>query len=210
MKKKLLAHNIDKILPQIQCQKCGFQDCRSYAQAIVDKITDHKQCKPGGELCTSRIAHLLGIEKKNTNASLLIQNSPPMVAKINESECIGCTLCIQACPLHSIVGTPKYMHSVLEKWCTGCELCISACPVECIKLIPSTSTQRLYAQKKFADVSRKRYHQIYIRKKEDYLKKNKINDENIQQSIKTPINTNKHALILTQALNLAKNLRQKK
>ncbi|MDE3073473.1 MAG: RnfABCDGE type electron transport complex subunit B [Pseudomonadota bacterium] len=135
-----LADRIDAILPQTQCEQCGYHGCRPYAEAIARGEAGINQCPPGGAAGIAQLAALLqrpilpldpghGSEK------------PRMLARIVEADCIGCTKCIQACPVDAIVGASKLMHTVLADDCTGCELCVPACPVDCIVLEPMPPAQ---------------------------------------------------------------------
>ena len=130
-----LVDKIDAILPQTQCGQCGFLGCRPYATAIASGEADINQCPPGGQTTIVALADLLGREAKPLNAKHG-QPKPKMVAIIDEATCIGCTLCIQACPVDAILGAAKQMHTVIAAECTGCELCVAPCPVECIDMIP--------------------------------------------------------------------------
>ena len=129
-----LARRIDALLPQTQCTKCGYEGCRPYAEAIAAGDADIDQCPPGGEEGVARLARLLGREAKPLNPANGAYR-PPQVAVIDEATCIGCTKCIQACPVDAIVGASKLMHTVIASWCTGCELCLPPCPVDCIALV---------------------------------------------------------------------------
>jgi electron transport complex protein RnfB len=129
-----LSRRIDALLPQTQCTRCGFDGCRPYAEAIADGRADIDQCPPGGDPGVARLAALLGRAAKPLNPEYGAF-APPRVAVIDEDTCIGCTKCIQACPVDAIVGASKLMHTVIASWCTGCELCIPPCPVDCIALI---------------------------------------------------------------------------
>lgn len=128
-----LAQRIDAALPQTQCTRCGYPDCRAYAEAIADGLAEINQCPPGGEEGVERLAALTGRPALPLNADNG-REGPRQLALIDESACIGCTLCLKACPVDCIVGGPKSMHTVIESLCTGCELCIPACPVDCISL----------------------------------------------------------------------------
>jgi electron transport complex protein RnfB len=129
-----LAQRIDALLPQTQCTRCGYDGCRPYAEAIAGGRADIDQCPPGGDEGVRRLALLLGREPKPLNPANG-DYRPPQVAVIDEATCIGCTKCIQACPVDAIVGAPKLMHTVVAAWCTGCELCLPPCPVDCIELL---------------------------------------------------------------------------
>jgi Na+-translocating ferredoxin:NAD+ oxidoreductase subunit B len=131
-----LARRIDALLPQTQCTRCGFEGCRPYAEAIAEGRADIDQCPPGGDAGVAKLAALLGRAAKPLNAQFGAF-APPRVAVIDEAACIGCTKCIQACPVDAIVGASKLMHTVIASWCTGCELCIPPCPVDCIVLEPA-------------------------------------------------------------------------
>ncbi len=130
-----LAVQIDLILPQTQCTQCGYEGCRPYAEAIAGGQADINQCPPGGDAGVALLAALLHREPKPLNPANGLYRAP-QVAVIDEEVCIGCTKCIQACPVDAIVGASKLMHTVIASWCTGCELCIPPCPVDCIALDP--------------------------------------------------------------------------
>src|SRR6185503_9545966 len=130
-----LAERIDALLPQTQCTECGYDGCRPYAEAIARGEADIDQCPPGGDAGVARIALLLGRRAKPLNPEFGAYRAP-QVAVIDEATCIGCTKCIQACPVDAIVGASKLMHTVIASWCTGCELCLPPCPVDCIALLP--------------------------------------------------------------------------
>jgi electron transport complex protein RnfB len=128
-----LVDKIDAVLPQTQCGQCGFPGCRPYAEAIARGDADINQCPPGGEEGVIALADLLGVEPKPLSAEHGVEK-PKSVAIIDESKCIGCTLCIQACPVDAILGAAKHMHTVIASECTGCELCVAPCPVDCIRM----------------------------------------------------------------------------
>ncbi len=134
---KTLADRIEDLLPQTQCTKCGYPACRPYAQAIADGSAAYNQCPPGGAEGIERIAALLGQPVIPLNPANGTERERPL-AVIDESACIGCTLCIQACPVDAIVGAAKQMHTVLSALCTGCDLCVPPCPVDCISMVPVT------------------------------------------------------------------------
>lgn len=130
-----VVDQIDKLLPQTQCGQCGYAGCRPYAEAIAAGEAEINQCPPGGEAGIQALADLLGREPVPLNAEHGVHKEKE-VAIIDESLCIGCTLCIQACPVDAILGAAKQMHTVIEEECTGCELCIEPCPVDCIEMVP--------------------------------------------------------------------------
>ncbi len=134
---KTLADRIEDLLPQTQCTKCGYPACRPYAEAIADGSASYNQCPPGGAEGVARIATLLGKPVIPLNPVHGAERERP-VAVIDESACIGCTLCIQACPVDAIAGAAKQMHTVLPALCTGCDLCVAPCPVDCISMQPVT------------------------------------------------------------------------
>jgi len=129
-----LVERIDALLPQTQCGQCGYPGCRPYAEAISKDKADINQCPPGGESGIRALADLLGREPKPLNPENG-EEKPKTVVIIDELRCIGCTLCIQACPVDAIVGAAKLMHTVIESECTGCDLCLPPCPVDCIDII---------------------------------------------------------------------------
>ena len=134
-----LAEQIEDLLPQTQCTKCGFAGCAPYAQAIADGTASYNQCPPGGRQGIERLATLLGrpvVALDTTHG----EERPRPRAVIDESLCIGCTLCIQACPVDAIAGAAKLMHTVIVDDCTGCDLCVAPCPVDCIAMVPVTGT----------------------------------------------------------------------
>ena len=124
---------IDSILPQTQCGKCSYSGCKPYANAISKGEADINQCPPGGKIVIHALAELMGVEYKPLNESYGI-TKPKAVAFIDEDTCIGCTFCIQACPVDAILGAAKQMHTIIGKECTGCELCLAPCPVDCITM----------------------------------------------------------------------------
>ncbi|WGS50907.1 electron transport complex subunit RsxB [Paraburkholderia sp. D15] len=136
---KTLADRIEDLLPQTQCTKCGYPACRPYAEAVANGSADYNQCPPGGAEGIARLAALLGKPVIPLNSANGIERPRPL-AVIDEQVCIGCTLCMQACPVDAIVGAPKQMHTVIAELCTGCDLCVPPCPVDCIALPPVTGT----------------------------------------------------------------------
>lgn len=136
-----VAEQIDKVLPQTQCGQCGYPGCKPYAEAVANGEAEVNLCIPGGTEVMIQIAEITGREPKPMEESAA-EAKPKEVAVIDESLCIGCVLCIKACPVDAIVGATKLMHTVIEKECTGCELCVPVCPVDCIEMIPIQVTPK--------------------------------------------------------------------
>jgi electron transport complex protein RnfB len=130
---KELAARVHAALPQTQCTRCGYPDCAGYAQAIAAGAAEINQCPPGGAEGIARLAAVTGRTAVPLNPAHGAEG-PRAVAVIDEAWCIGCTLCLDACPTDAIMGSNKLMHTVIEPYCTGCELCVPACPVDCISL----------------------------------------------------------------------------
>ena len=156
---RTLADQIEDLLPQTQCTKCGYNGCRPYAEAIANGEASYNQCPPGGMQGIERLAQFLGkpvIPLNPANG----QEKPRAVAFIDEAICIGCTLCIQACPVDAIVGAGKQMHTVVAELCTGCDLCVAPCPVDCIDMVevtPGRTGWDAWSQQQ-ADAARDRYY----------------------------------------------------
>lgn len=131
-----LVDRIDALLPQTQCTKCGYEGCRPYAQAIAAGEAAIDRCPPGGDEGIAALAALLSAPVLPLDTTRG-DHGPLLTAVIDETHCIGCTLCIQACPVDAIVGANKRMHTVLADLCTGCDLCVAPCPVDCIAMIPA-------------------------------------------------------------------------
>ena len=155
-----LVARIDAALPQTQCTRCGYPDCRAYAQAIADGVAGIDQCPPGGAEGVARLAVITGQAPRPLSAEHGVEG-PRTVVFIDEAWCIGCTLCIKACPTDAIVGANKMMHTVIEPYCTGCELCIPVCPVDCIQLenVTGTATGWSAWSAPLAQQARERYSQ---------------------------------------------------
>ncbi|RQU51000.1 electron transport complex subunit RsxB [Burkholderia cenocepacia] len=155
---KTLADRIEDLLPQTQCTKCGYNGCRPYAEAIAAGNANYNQCPPGGAEGIARLASLLGkpvIPLNPVNGT----EHPRALAFIDENLCIGCTLCMQACPVDAIVGAPKQMHTIVASLCTGCDLCVPPCPVDCIAMLPVTGDRTgwdAWSQEQ-ADAARERH-----------------------------------------------------
>lgn len=135
-----LAQQIDDLLPQTQCGQCGYPGCKPYAEAVANGEAINK-CAPGGEETIKKMAELLGVEVQPLDENHAADNTPK-VAFIIEEDCIGCTKCIQACPVDAIIGTTKQMHTVIIDECTGCDLCVAPCPVDCIEMRPIETTKQ--------------------------------------------------------------------
>jgi electron transport complex protein RnfB len=150
-----LSAKIDALLPQTQCTKCGYPSCRRYAEAIAAGVADINQCPPGGADGVGKLAALLARDAKPLNPANGIEG-PRRVALIDEARCIGCTLCIQACPVDAIVGAAKLMHTVVTTLCSGCDLCVAPCPVDCIDMVPAAGEDLVWDQAR-ADAARSRY-----------------------------------------------------
>ncbi|RAW85939.1 electron transport complex subunit RsxB [Photorhabdus laumondii] len=135
-----IVENIDDILPQSQCGQCGYPGCRPYAEAVANNGEMINKCAPGGEPVMLKISELLGIDPQPLDGDANLQNPARKVAFIDEENCIGCTKCIQACPVDAIVGATRAMHTIVEDLCTGCDLCVAPCPTDCITMIPVATT----------------------------------------------------------------------
>lgn len=131
-----LIDQIDTLLPQTQCGQCGYPGCRPYATAIAGGDAEINRCPPGGQATIQHLAELLDVEPLELDAEHGTEAEVKTVAYIHEDICIGCTKCIQACPVDAILGAAKLMHTVIKSECTGCDLCVEPCPVDCIDMIP--------------------------------------------------------------------------
>lgn len=137
------VERIEALLPQTQCRRCGYPDCRDYAVAIVEAGEAINRCPPGGANTIGRLAAATGRRPAALNPECGVEEQARLTAYVREAECIGCYKCIAACPVDAIVGAPKWMHSVLASECSGCALCLPACPVDCIELRPNPAHERL-------------------------------------------------------------------
>jgi len=177
----LLAERINDALPQTQCTRCGYPDCAAYAQAISNAEVEINQCPPGGAEGIARLAAI-------TSRPALLLNpdngseGPRHLAVIDEDWCIGCTLCLDACPTDAIVGSNKLMHTVIEPYCTGCELCIPVCPVDCISLENVTAERTGWAAWSPADAAQasNRYEIHSLRRMADVGRNQKRLEEKAQ------------------------------
>jgi electron transport complex protein RnfB len=134
----VLAQELDALLPQTQCTRCGYAGCLPYAQAMAAGDAELNQCPPGGAATIERLARVLESAPLPLNPTNGVEG-PPLLALINEAECIGCTKCLAPCPVDAIVGARRQMHTVLAALCTGCELCVAPCPVDCIVMVPRST-----------------------------------------------------------------------
>lgn len=179
MKGKAYVDRIDRLLPQTQCRRCGYTGCRPYAAAIASGEADINQCPPGGEETIAELASLLNRALLPLDTSRGVR-TPPRRAVIDEVVCIGCTKCIQACPVDAIIGAAKQMHTIIKDECTGCELCIPPCPVDCIAMVPAgpdvVSAVDTHARAK-ADQARRRFEWRNLR-----LERNKAEREAAERS----------------------------
>ncbi|PTU33044.1 RnfABCDGE type electron transport complex subunit B [Stenotrophobium rhamnosiphilum] len=167
-----LADQINQLLPQTQCTKCGYQGCKPYAEAIASGAAEINQCPPGGELGIQRLAALLNKPVLALNPVNGIAQIQRLTAVIEEAVCIGCTLCIQACPVDAIVGANQLMHTVITSACTGCDLCLPPCPVDCITIEPLAAALPDWSQRRIeADTLRTRYESRELRLQRDIADK---------------------------------------
>jgi electron transport complex protein RnfB len=151
-----LAARIDSLLPQTQCRLCGYAGCRPYAEAVAAGHAGINQCPPGGDDCARELAAAAGVAFQPVDPRFGT-TKPPAAAVIDEALCIGCTLCIEACPVDAIVGATKLMHTVIAIACTGCELCIAPCPVDCISMEPTGARTTRQDQRNAASAARLRF-----------------------------------------------------
>ncbi|MGI4846728.1 MAG: electron transport complex subunit RsxB [Janthinobacterium lividum] len=165
---KSLADLIEDALPQTQCTRCGYPACRPYAEAIANGAASHNRCPPGGAQGIRRLSALLDKPVLPLDTSHGVERERPL-ARIDEMLCIGCTLCIQACPVDAILGAAKQMHAVIDELCTGCDLCVAPCPVDCISMVPVTPGRTgwdAWSQDQ-ADQARRNYRSREIRLQRD-------------------------------------------
>ena len=169
-----LADSLLDVLPQTQCTRCGYPDCAAYAQAIAHGTAAINQCPPGGAQGIGLMAAITGQSVLSLNSTNGIETSRS-VALIDENWCIGCTLCITACPVDAIVGSNKLMHTVIEAYCTGCELCLPVCPVDCIALenVTGAATGWDAWSVSLADLARSRYDSTRCRRMKDVIQGDK-------------------------------------
>jgi Na+-translocating ferredoxin:NAD+ oxidoreductase subunit B len=162
---------IDALLPQTQCGECGYSGCLPYAEALAQGKASIDRCPPGGEATLKALGKLLGVATLPAN----IKTRPPTLALIREAECIGCTKCIQACPVDAIIGSGKLMHAVIATECTGCGLCVEPCPVDCIELVAISKSMydKAHARRRF-NAKQTRLLQEEREKQQAYQEKRKL------------------------------------
>jgi electron transport complex protein RnfB len=189
-----LAGEIDALLPQTQCTKCGYDACRPYAEAIAAGAADINQCPPGGAAGVRKLAALLRREAKLLNLAHGAERQRA-VALIDETRCIGCTLCIQACPVDAIVGAAKCMHTVVAELCTGCDLCLAPCPVDCIAMLPLPEAQAPWTRA-MADAARARFQFRNLRLERERAERAERLARKAQEKLAQPMPDAKKAVIL--------------
>ena len=167
-----MIDQINALLPQTQCGRCGFNGCRPYAEAIASGLADINQCPPGGEEGIFELASLLGIVPKPLNPKFG-EHKAKQLAFIIEQDCIGCAKCIAVCPVDAILGAAKWMHTVIASECTGCELCVAPCPVDCIILEPVLEDKLSVSASKYkqAQLAKRRYEARCLRKENEIAEK---------------------------------------
>lgn len=174
---KVTPEQIDALLPQTQCGLCGHGGCMPYAEAIVFDNASINLCPPGGVKTLHALGELLQVDSTPYVVEMEQKAKPKLLAVIREAECIGCTKCIQACPVDAILGSAKKMHTIIADECTGCELCIPPCPVDCIDLIDISQQESMQPDKEKADHARSRFNARQHR-----LTREKNVKKNIEQS----------------------------
>ena len=189
-----LAARIDALLPQTQCGKCGYGGCMPYARAVAAGEADFNQCPPGGGAGIEKLAALLGRKAKPLNPANGTEGVRAL-ALIDEPHCIGCTLCIQACPVDAIVGAAKLMHTVITDLCTGCELCLPPCPVDCIAMMPLSQAEAPWTQD-LADAARARFAFRQLRLAREQTERTERLARKAEEKLQQPLPDAKKAAIL--------------
>ena len=189
MNDKELVNQIIEVLPQLQCKKCEYPDCKSYAQSIINKKEKTDKCEPGGPQTQNHIKALL----LNHNYQPNEQTKMHEIADIVREECIGCTICINVCPVDAIVGARHMIHKVLEDQCNGCELCIDECPVNCMSMIKAHQKNWVWPSKQSEDSKNNYYQRLdrldRIKKDKEENRKKVLEDSEMQEYIKYALET---------------------
>jgi len=189
MNDKELVNQIIEVLPQLQCKKCEYPDCKSYAQSIIDKKEKTDKCEPGGPQTQSHIKALLHNQDYRPNEQTKVHE----IADIVREECIGCTICIKVCPVDAIVGARHMIHKVLEDQCNGCELCIDECPVNCMSMIKADQKNWVWPSKQSEDSKNNYYQRLdrldRIKKDKEENRKKVLEDSEMQEYIKYALET---------------------
>ncbi len=152
-----LADEIDALLPQTQCTRCGYAGCRPYAEAIARGETEINHCPPGGAATIAALARLTGRAPLPLDPANGVEG-PHQVAVIDEGRCIGCAKCLPSCPVDAIIGAPRFLHTVVAALCTGCELCVAPCPVDCIVMKPASAVPDAPSAAPPAELNRRRFY----------------------------------------------------
>jgi electron transport complex protein RnfB len=194
MNERTLAGKIDSLLPQTQCTKCGYGGCMPYARAIAADAADINQCPPGGAAGVRALAALLGREAKPLNPANGAERRRA-VACVDEARCIGCTLCIQACPVDAIVGAARRMHTVIAELCTGCDLCVPPCPVDCIDMLPLPEAQAPWTRA-MAGAARARFQLRNLRLEREQAERAERLARKAREKLGQPMPDAKRAMIL--------------
>ena len=189
MNDKELVNQIIEVLPQLQCKKCEYPDCKSYAQSVINKKEKTDKCEPGGPQTQNHIKALL----LNHNYQPNEQTKMHEIADIVREECIGCTICIKVCPVDAIVGARHMIHKVLEDQCNGCELCIDECPVNCMSMIKAHQKNWVWPSKQSEDSKNNYYQRLdrldRIKKDKEENRKKVLEDSEMQEYIKYALET---------------------
>ena len=189
MNDKELVNQIIEVLPQLQCKKCEYPDCNSYAQSIINKKEKTDKCEPGGPQTQNHIKALLLNHNYRPNKQTKVHE----IADIVREECIGCTICIKVCPVDAIVGARHMIHKVLEDQCNGCELCIDECPVNCMSMIKADQKNWVWPSKQSEDSKNNYYQRLdrldRIKKDKEENRKKVLEDSEMQEYIKYALET---------------------
>ncbi|MDR3492341.1 MAG: RnfABCDGE type electron transport complex subunit B [Gammaproteobacteria bacterium] len=181
-KQPITPSQIDAILPQTQCGLCGYGGCMPYAEALVKDNAAINLCPPGGVVVLKQIAQLVDQDPTPYVQEMAEKTKPKLVASIREDECIGCTKCIQACPVDAILGAAKSMHTVIAMECTGCELCVAPCPVDCIDMLELSSHETADEQLQKANIARTRFKNRQQRLAQESLKEKASSKKSVSAS----------------------------